>query len=127
VSFETRVAGQPDTGGSTQVPARIGRSTCRAALGTAEYDSGWQEAAGPADVSVVWVDVELRDGRHYGAAPRLALSRRVHPWLARFRWVSLFLPRSSTAVRATAFDAHGRVVTRARSDQGLFICRRRVR
>jgi hypothetical protein len=116
------VSGQPDTGGATEVPGRI-RDGCRTALDSADYDSGWEQVAGPVDVSVVWVDLRLRDGRHVGAAPEPLRSRRSHPWLRGFRWMSAFLPRGSEAVAATAYDSRGRRVTRAPSDQGLFLCR----
>jgi hypothetical protein len=95
---------------------------CRAALGSAGYDSGWGQVAGPVDVSVVWVDLRLRDGRHLSVAPRPLHGRRSHYWLRGFRWMSAFVPRGSEAVAASAYDSHGRRVTRTRSDQGLFLC-----
>jgi hypothetical protein len=123
VEFQTEVAGQPDTGGFTDIPRPTLRSRCRAHLGTADYDSGWQEIAGPVDVSVVWVDLRLRGGRHVGAAPRPLHGRGTHPWLRGFRWMSAFLPRSSRVTGVSAYNARGRVVTRARSHGGLFLCR----
>jgi hypothetical protein len=123
VEFQSNVARQPDAGGTTSVPARRARGRCRAFLGTTDYASRWQQIGGPVDRSVVWIDVRLRDGRHFGTAPRPARSRRGHRWLRGFRWTSLFLPPGARAIRARAFDARGRVVTRMRSDRGLFVCR----
>jgi hypothetical protein len=121
VDFHTLVSGQPESGGTTTVPSLRG-GRCRTALDSAAYDSGWQQVAGPVDVSVVWVDLRLRDGRHVGAAPQPLRTRRSHRWLRGFRWMSAFLPRGSEAVAASGYDSRGRLVTRARSDQGIFLC-----
>jgi hypothetical protein len=126
VEFETTVAGQPDTGGFQGVGTHRLLGDCRALIGTAEYDSGWQQIAGPVDRSVRRLEVMLADARKVSVAPALprAGSRRNHRWLRGFRWASLFLPHNGAPIAATAFDRHGRTVTRLHEHQGLLLCRR---
>jgi hypothetical protein len=96
---------------------------CRAALDVSDYNSGWQQLGGPVDASVAWLKVRLAHGKRVTFAPRPALAD-THRWLRHFHWASVFLPKEARAVRVTAIDTRGYIVSRLVNDHGVFLCKK---
>jgi hypothetical protein len=124
IEFETVVLGQSDTGGFIDLSSHRLRGNCRVVVARADYDSGFQETAGPVDVSVVLLDLALSDGTRVRVVPKVLRSRTAHRWLRGLRWLSVFLAPGTEIIGAKAFNRRGHVVTRLRPRRGELLCRK---